>query len=189
MSLVYAHLSLPKRGEIANGDAALVRQDEKGTYLFALIDGLGHGPIAAAATAAALDRLGSASLHLPVLDLMTDLHRALHDTRGAVATLCIVRQRRIEACAVGNVLLTCTNASIPLVLSPGVLGHRVPKFRVCNGELKTGARFALASDGISTKFRLDEFERMKPSAACEAVVTRYRKQEDDATILIADMES
>jgi negative regulator of sigma-B (phosphoserine phosphatase) len=188
VSLVAAYQSVPKRGETANGDAAVVRLDESGRILLAVIDGLGHGPIAAQATAAALVRLAPISLDISVFDLMNELHVALRDTRGAVATACIVRQRRVEACAVGNVMLSCFNASIPLVLSPGVLGHRVPKIRTCSGELKQNARIALSSDGISSKFRLDEFERMKPSIACEAVITRYGKQEDDATILIADMD-
>ena len=48
MSPNVAHLSQPKPGEKANGDAVLVRRDGDALML-AVVDGLGHGPIAAEA--------------------------------------------------------------------------------------------------------------------------------------------
>jgi phosphoserine phosphatase RsbX len=119
---------------------------------------------------------------------MHELHEGLRHTRGAAATVCVIRGNDLEACAVGNVQLSCAPSSVPLVLSPGVLGHRVPKFRVCSCHLKPRTRLALATDGISTRFRLDEFERMNPTDACKVILMRHRKVEDDATILIADMD-
>jgi negative regulator of sigma-B (phosphoserine phosphatase) len=175
-------------GQSANGDAVVVRRDDEDRVLIAVIDGLGHGPVAAEASGAAVAQLEKTSLAIPVLETMQMLHDGLSATRGAAATLCIFRGRHIEVCAVGNVGLSCLGATVPIVLSPGVLGHRVPKFRVCGSELRPGARLALASDGISTRFRLAEFERMRPMDACKAILARHRKTEDDATILIADVE-
>jgi negative regulator of sigma-B (phosphoserine phosphatase) len=188
MNVEVAHLSSPMPGEQANGDAVVVRRDGDERLLIAVIDGLGHGPVAAEASLAAVAVLERASFALPVLETMQMVHEGLRHTRGAVATICIFHGRRIEACAVGNVQVSSTTTSVPLVLSPGVLGHRVPKFRVCSCDLKPGTRLALASDGISTRFRLDEFERMPPAGACKAIFTRHRRLEDDATILIADMD-
>ena len=188
MSIEIAYLSAPMLGETANGDAVLVRRDDANRVLFAVIDGLGHGPVAAEASAAAVATLKAASLGLSVLEMMENLHEELRPTRGAAATLCIVRGRFLEACAVGNVQLSSASSCVPLVLSAGVLGHRVPKFRVCDAELKPGTRLALASDGITSRFRLDEFARMRPGDACKAILTRHRRKEDDATILIADTD-
>jgi len=188
VSFNVAHITSPMPGQKANGDAILVRRQGDDCVLVAVIDGLGHGPVAAEASKAATARLEEMSLDLPVLEAMLMVHESLGQTRGAAGTLCLLRGRHIEACAVGNVLLSSSGSSVPIVLSPGVLGHRVPKFRVCSAELRPGTRLALASDGISTRFRLEEFERMAPADACKAIFARHRKMEDDATILIADMD-
>lgn len=187
MNADVAHISLPKVGEHVNGDAVVVR----GTvtdHLFAVIDGLGHGPIAAEAANAARSVLQTADFGVSVLELMHAVHAKLRGTRGAAATICVVRGQKLEACAVGNVLLTSVNMSIPLVLSAGVLGARVPKFRVCQVDLQPHVRLALFSDGISTKFRLDESRRLHPRDACKLAIERHRKNQDDATILIADLD-
>lgn len=187
MSFDVAHISIPKIGERVNGDAVFVRTGEREQTLLAVVDGLGHGPIAADASRAALESLAKEALEQPVLDLMRAMHVRLQGTRGAAATVCIVRGNKLEICAVGNVQLSCTTSTVPLVLSAGVLGLRVPKFRVCEAQLKPGTRLALFSDGISTRFRLEEVRHLRPHDACKHTMNSYRKNEDDATILIADM--
>lgn len=188
MKATIAHESVPKLGEYVNGDAVLVRRDEADRLLFAVIDGLGHGPAAARASGAAVQYLESAPLDRPLYSLMEALSGALRGTRGAAGTVCVLHAHNLAACAVGNVQLSCTGAEIPLVLSSGVLGHRVPKYRVCEAKLRPRARIALYSDGISSRFRLDEFRQLTPADACKLMLERHRKREDDATILIADME-
>jgi negative regulator of sigma-B (phosphoserine phosphatase) len=183
-----AHISLPKPGERVNGDAIVICTGPKDRMLLAVIDGLGHGPIAAEASGAAVALLKAASLDQSVLMLMQGVHHALKGTRGAAATLCLLTGNKLEICAVGNVQLSCTNTSIPLVLSPGVLGMRVPRYRVCEAQLNKGARLALYSDGISSRFRAEETRHLAPGEACKLTIERYRKNEDDATILIADLD-
>lgn len=189
MNVVASHLSIPKPGERANGDAVLVRKDALGHTLLAVIDGLGHGPGAAEASKAAIARLDASSLTSPVRDVMVAVHEALRGTRGAVGTVCIIDGYKIEACAVGNVQLMCANCSVPLILSAGVLGHTVSKFRIGECLLKPGARIALISDGISARFRLEELRHLGAPEACKAIMERYRRHDDDATVLVADMTS
>jgi negative regulator of sigma-B (phosphoserine phosphatase) len=183
-----AHISVPKSGERANGDAVLVRRSDVGHLLLAVIDALGHGPHAAKAAQAAIACLQEAELDQPLSVLMQKLHERLRDTRGAAGTLCILRGRSLEGCAVGNVQFTCSNTSVPMVLSSGVLGHRMPRLRVCEVEMRSGSRLALFSDGMSSKFRLDESRQLSPQLACQMAFERHRKKEDDCTILIADLE-
>jgi len=183
-----AHITQPMLGERVNGDAVVVR-DEGAVLLLAVIDGLGHGPVAAQAAQVAIEALASQSLHETVLSIAKNLHDRLRGTRGVAATLCLVRGSSIEVCAVGNVQLSSSNATIPLVLSPGVLGSRVAKFHICQGTLRAGARLALFSDGISTRVALDEVRNLAPQEACRHVFERFRKKEDDATILIADIDN
>ncbi|HKU36698.1 MAG TPA: SpoIIE family protein phosphatase [Polyangiales bacterium] len=189
MNATVAHISIPKVSEHVNGDAALVRRTDSGELLLAVIDGLGHGPNAAKATQAALSWLQTAALDAPLAVSMPALHAALRETRGVAATLLILRGDKLEGCAVGNVQFSCMNGTVPMVLSSGVLGQRLPKLRVCEAVLRPGCRIALFSDGISSKFRLDESRQLRPQQACELAMERHRKREDDATILIADLET
>ena len=189
MNATVAHISIPKSGEHTNGDAVLVRRTESGHLLLAVIDGLGHGPNAAKPSQLAVNWLQTAALEQPLSVMMQALHTLLRDTRGAAATLCVIRGDVLEGCAVGNVQFSCMNGSVGMVLSSGVLGQRMPKLRVCEAVLKPGMRIAVFSDGISTKFRLDESRQLRPQQACALAIERHRKKEDDATILIADLEA
>jgi negative regulator of sigma-B (phosphoserine phosphatase) len=181
-----AHISLPMPGELQNGDAVSVRQGVSSIFL-AVFDGLGHGPDAAQASRRAVEALELMAFDVGVHDAMQELHRELRGTRGAAGTLCIIRNSVLEICAVGNVALMCTDCAIPLVLSAGVLGHQVAKFRVGTCKLPPRVRIALLSDGVSTRFRLDEYARLEPQRACQDIMARYRRKEDDASVLIADV--
>jgi negative regulator of sigma-B (phosphoserine phosphatase) len=182
-----SHISLPKAGELANGDAAFCRFDEGPRFLLALIDGLGHGPEAAKVAKSAIERLGEVSLQANLIEIMENLHHHLRGTRGAAATVCLIREGRIAACGVGNVELRSAETPIPFVFSPGILGARVQKFRVCEAPLRLGTRLIMFSDGISTRLRLDSFRALPPKEACAAIMEKARKSEDDATVLVADM--
>ena len=157
--------------------------------MLAVVDGLGHGGAAAAASQAAIRRLETSPMDLPLLEIMRAVHHELDGTIGVSATVCAIHGARLEVCAVGNVRFTSTGSSVPLVPSAGVLGRRVAKFRVCSCDLRPRSWLALFSDGISPSARLSEAEMLTPEAACKAFIARFRKREDDATILVARMES
>jgi phosphoserine phosphatase RsbX len=182
-----SHLSLPKVGELSNGDGAFFRSDEDRRFLLALIDGLGHGPEAAKVAKAAIERLGQVPLTASLLEIMEDVHHHLRGGRGAAGTLCLIRDGKISACGVGNVELRSAETAIPFVFSPGILGARVQKFRVCEAPLKSGTRLVMFSDGISTRLRLELVRALPPPEACAAIIEKHRKSEDDATILVADI--
>ena len=182
-----AHVCLPMPGELQNGDAVIVRHSVAGNCILAVIDGLGHGPDAAHASRAATEVLDLLSFDTSVHDAMQEMHHALRGTRGAAATLCITKDFPLEICAVGNVALMCANCTIPLLLSAGVLGHQVNKFRVGACRLSNRARVALLSDGVSVRFRLEDYKHLEPVDACREIMNRYRRKEDDATVLVADV--
>jgi negative regulator of sigma-B (phosphoserine phosphatase) len=184
-----AQVSSPMPGELQNGDAALIRTSATGDTILAVIDGLGHGPDAAHASRKAIEVLTLMPFQQSVLEAMQEMHQELRGTRGAAATLCIIRDFKLEICAVGNVALMCTGCAVPLVLSPGVLGHQVSRFRVGACEVRHGCRLALLSDGISTRFRLEEYKQLEPARACAEIMSRYRRKEDDASILVADVRA
>jgi phosphoserine phosphatase RsbX len=188
MNLSVAHSSLPMVGEVANGDRALYRVDDQQRAIIAIVDGLGHGREAAVASHAAVECLQSASLQSPLIEIMEQVHQALSGTRGAAATVCIVRARDIEVCAVGNVEVRSADLRLPLVFSAGILGNRVNKFHICRATIAHRARFVMFSDGISSRTPVEDVRRLDPQAACEAIMKKYRRTEDDATVLVADAE-
>jgi hypothetical protein len=188
MKVDAAYASLPKVGETANGDCPIVRTDDSRCTLVAVMDGLGHGPEAALASQRAAQHLLSTNLDAALVQIMEGLHRELAGTRGAAGTVCLIRGGAVEACAVGNVEVRSGELRLPLVSSAGVLGVRVPKFRPCLAQVSSAVRLVLFSDGISSRTRVEDYRRLSPRAACDEIIHRHRRQEDDATVLVADVE-
>lgn len=188
MKALVGHASLPKVGEYANGDRPFYREDGQGRHLFAVIDGLGHGPEAEAATLAGLRFLNEVSLDTSLELLMPGLHDSMRGTRGAAGAVCLVRGNELSACAVGNVELRPQRADVPLVSSAGILGVRVQKFRVCKATLAGPCRLVVFSDGLTNPTSISEFQGASPQLACDGLIHRHRRSYDDATVLIADLE-
>lgn len=187
MKLSVAHHSLPAVGEIVNGDQAIERrQDDQ--HLVAVIDGLGHGQGAHAASTAGVRYLLEVDFSLPLMDVMAGMHDAMGGTRGAAATVCVFRPGKVEACAVGNVELRTGSLRLPLVASPGVLGVRVSRFRCCETQISRAARLILFSDGISSRVRFEDLSHLGPGEFCEVVMDRHRKDHDDSTVMAIDVE-
>lgn len=186
--LTIAHRSRPKDGERANGDAVVLRQEGERTLL-AVIDGLGHGELAALAAARAVEFLRTWPLEGELLAAMQGMHEALRGTRGAAASLCLLTGSLLVCCGVGNVEIRCLGAKVPILPSPGVLGARVLQFRICRGELTPGCRLVIFSDGISQRSPLDVLRRLEPEALCDELMGNHRKPTDDATVVVCDLEA
>lgn len=182
------HVSLPKVGERANGDGAFLRIDQAERALFGVVDGLGHGPGAEAVSVAATDYLNEVSLEAALDSIMEGLHVVLAGSRGAAATVCLLKGMELEVCAVGNVELRSGDMKFPLVYSAGILGVNVRRFRVCSAAVVRPARFVAFSDGISTRANTDDVRQLTPRDACHFIMQRYRREADDATVLVADLE-
>jgi len=194
MKLKVSEATRPKVGEQVSGDAALARAGD-GEWLLAVVDALGHGPVAAEVARAAVDYLQKAEIATDVRTLVTGLHAALRDTRGAAAMVCRLSARQahmqLEGCGVGNVELRTTGiaSAVPVVLSPGILGGTVRQFRVFRGELGLQSRLAIFSDGISGRFTLDSLRQLTPAQACARLMSENGRAHDDATVVIADCEN
>ncbi|MGK4004788.1 SpoIIE family protein phosphatase [Sorangium sp. So ce1036] len=178
---------MPKDGERVSGDAAYVRACEDGA-LFAVIDGLGHGERAAAASGVALEALAEAPERDDVRALVDRVHARLRGTRGAAGMICRLRDGRLQGCGVGNVELASQGTRVQWLQSPGILGASLGKVRIFDAQLAPGDRLVLFSDGVSPRFDLSVFRGMKAAEACRALMSRHRRSHDDSTVLIADIE-
>lgn len=187
MNVAIEHRSRPRVGEDCSGDAVVVA--ELGTsFAVAVIDALGHGPAAADVAERAVRFLDGNLDAGNVQRTMQGLHDSLRGTRGAAAFVCALDGRRLSACSVGNVDMKSLGTRVPVVLSPGILGINVRRMRVFEATIQTSSRLAIFSDGISTRFALEDTGGLDPGAACSWVLERYAYEHDDATVLVADVE-
>ncbi len=179
--------TVPRDGETHNGDAAFVRIGAV-TWL-AVIDGLGHGDKAAQASSRAVEILGrDADDDHSIEAVMAEIDAALVGTRGAGALVCRVIRGKIEVCSVGNVALRSTPTPVGILLTPGILGRQVRRFRVLGADLSAPGRLLMFSDGIRRTASLEAVAGLDPGAACDAIIANHRDIADDSTVLIAAVD-
>ncbi|MCU0656343.1 MAG: SpoIIE family protein phosphatase [Polyangiaceae bacterium] len=178
--------SLPADGEVENGDAFVLRGSPQ-EALIVVVDALGHGPKAAEAARLAIAFLDAFPWpsSQSVVPLIEGLHEALRGSRGAAALALLLRGAEVEGCGVGNVDLRCVQASLPVTLTPGILGSRMSKLRVIRGRVNPGARLFLFSDGLSSRSPFHELSLAPPEDACAQALRAHRYSRDDATLAAA----
>jgi negative regulator of sigma-B (phosphoserine phosphatase) len=157
--------------------------------MIAVIDALGHGPKAAAVARRALEGLSAFPVDGGVVDVIRRLHDHLRGTRGAAGTVCVLRGSKLEGVGIGNVDLRVVGVRLSVALTPGVLGGSMSKPFLFGGDVGPGTRLVLFTDGISSRLDLGAVQGLAPAAACRAVMERSRHAHDDATIVVADVES
>jgi len=178
------------RGE-RSGDRAVVLEGPH-SVLVAAIDGLGHGPAAAAAAdvaAAVLEQHGANDL----VELFSRCHKALASTRGAVMTVARLHVRgEMEWVGVGNVEARLLHpggdrgATQAPVLFGGVLGGnlgRVP--RTSTVPLHRGDLLLMATDGVRPDFATVVPAAAGAQAIADHVLARCHRGNDDALVVAA----
>lgn len=172
----------PRRGEKVSGDAIVVRQAGTRT-LFAVIDALGHGPVAHETAQLAVQHLEEKDIQLPAAELMKSVHEALRGSRGAAVTLGVIDGRSIEVVGVGNVELRCRHGYVPFASTPGIVGMGMRRLRVASAELQPASRLFIFSDGISRRVDLQVADALSANEAATTLLSRYGNLNDDASIL------
>ena len=174
-------------GEIVCGDGWTLRRTDAGWYAF-VVDGLGHGPLAAdaarAATAAAVDQ--------PPALALADAHRRMNGTRGgAGAYLRASRRDGVLACAsVGNVCASVISSGRAkgLPAQNGTLGGHFPsRVNETQVPLSAGDLVVVHSDGIGTRWSLDAYPGLAtrhPAVVAGVLWRDFARGRDDATVLV-----
>jgi phosphoserine phosphatase RsbX len=182
----FAHVSRPKRGEAHCGDAVGVF-GSNGTRLFAVTDGLGHGPEAQHASEKALSVI-SGLWQSDMESIIWSCHERLRDTRGLALFLCRYTEGAeglLECAGVGNVeCKVFGREGIAPFPRDGIVGHRLRKVTPFQYPCDPGLTVAVYTDGIHGSFNLSEFGGLEPGTAVEAILGRFGKDYDDATVLV-----
>ncbi|MFF7355839.1 SpoIIE family protein phosphatase [Streptomyces filipinensis] len=167
-----------------------------GTLLTLLLaDGLGHGPKAAHASAAAVAELRHAA-HLPPAEMMRRLHTALRPTRGAAVVVAQLDTERAELAfaGIGNAgaRLRTAEGWTSLVSHPGIVGAYFPAHvPVRRMPWRQGSLLVVHSDGLPSRWTPPNDPQLlaRDPAVLAAAVLRdagslARPVRDDTTVAV-----
>jgi len=183
-------IARPITGERSNGDGFAARVlDGRGQVV--VCDGLGHGPLAEAATQAALRAFDTAPAAGPAT-VVEHLHRALRGTRGAaimVAELDPVGATVLCA-GLGNIAgaIVAPGYRRQLVTVPGIAGTQARGLREFSYPFPAEGALVLHSDGVTGRWTLDEYPGLltrTPIAIAATLLRDYGIRRDDASVLVA----
>jgi hypothetical protein len=191
--LDWAIAGRPLAGQDVSGDRATV-QITRNRCVIAVIDGLGHGPQAAAAAALAA---GVVERHRaePLDALLLLVHEKLVESRGAAATFAIVDgdTGRIDWLGVGNVdgmIIRADETARPrtsgVFLCRGILGYQQPDIRRQEPvQLEDGDTIVIATDGVRGDLAADVRHETPVERMAGALLDAHATPDDDALVLVA----
>jgi serine/threonine protein phosphatase PrpC len=193
--LDWAVAARPIPGQSVSGDQCVVEVTET-EALLAVIDGIGHGPEAAAAAEKAVDVLRENPAE-PVEVLLVLCHTALARTRGAAITVASISATSgsMTWLGVGNVeavLLRGVPGKVPgssshewALLLGGIVGHQLPTLRPRIVDLQPGDTLLMATDGIARSFAEDASVMVGPARLADRILENLARPNDDALVLAA----
>lgn len=183
-----AEQALP--GEERSGDRAVVTFANQHA-LAAVVDGLGHGPEAAAAAEAA-SKVLERSAQRDVIATVNECHRALRSTRGAALSAAVFdcRTHALTWVGIGNVEARLLRGARPvpmaesLLLHRGIVGHELSQLSARTTAIRRGDVLILATDGIQPRFA----DSLVPNGSCreiaDQILNNYASGHDDALVLV-----
>jgi anti-sigma regulatory factor (Ser/Thr protein kinase) len=194
--LTCAGLVRPITGETECGDVFGAVQTGD-TLTAILCDGLGHGPLAAAAARAGVAAVLEEPASEPAV-LLERVHRRMSGTRGgAVGIAQLTRAGTAGAGGAGGARFAGLGNIAASILSggsrrsmlsvPGIAGHQARAIRQFDYEVPAGAAVILHSDGISSRWEaaaVPGLEARDPLLVAAVLLAEAGVHRDDAGILV-----
>jgi len=182
-------ISVAKHGETVCGDAWQVLHQPDGV-LTMIADGLGHGLMAGAASAAAIAAIDPRQ-GTGVAERLRDVHVGLQHTRGAAVGIAEVRPHSgtLRFAGIGNIAAAITRVGVTrhAVSLNGTLGHEARQFRDYSYPWDSDGLLVMHSDGLGSHWSIDEYPglRQRHTATIAAVLYRdFNRHRDDVTVLV-----
>ena len=177
------------RGETECGDAWRVVADRQLVTVL-LVDGLGHGPEAAATAAIATAMFPRLAKSPPDATLL-QMSEAMRSSRGAALSVAVIDQaaRLTRFSGVGNVdgRVLAGGHNEHLIPQNGIVGHTMPVVQSSSAPWPAGARLVMHSDGIASRWRLDAYPGLSaahPALVAGVIYRDFGRDRDDATVLV-----
>ena len=177
----------PITGETECGDAyGVVLTDSAVTAV--LCDGLGHGPLAAAAAAAGV----AAVLDDPAAEpaaLLERAHGRMSGTRGGAVGIVRIAGKQARFAGLGNVAASVVSDGQrkSMISIPGIAGVQARTIRQFEYEAPPGSAVILHSDGVSSRWEaaaLPALEARDPLLIAAVLLAEAGVHRDDAGVLV-----
>ena len=182
-------VAVPKPGQTVCGDGwGFIQAGPRALVL--VTDGLGHGPLAATASARALEvfRAHAADSAVAIVQRM---HEALRPTRGAAVGLAEIDRNvgLVRFVGVGNIAGSIvTDGTVrSLVSHHGTMGHDVRKIQEFQYPWRSDALLVLNSDGLGTRWDLAAYPGLAqrhPTLVAAVLYRDFGRGNDDATAVV-----
>lgn len=183
-------IRVPKTGETACGDAWSMALHPQGAT-FMLADGLGHGPEASRAAAAAVETLRGREAE-PAVRILDLAHSRLRPTRGAAVAVLRHDAPRGEVAfaGVGNLsaVLVDGAARRSMVSHSGIVGHNIHRSEEFRYPWPTTALLVAHTDGLESQWDLSKFPGLAaahPSIVAAVLFREHSRKRDDVAVLVA----
>jgi anti-sigma regulatory factor (Ser/Thr protein kinase) len=180
-----------------NGDAYVVKT-WPGHALIGVIDGLGHGPLAAKAAVAAKNYVET-HYDRPLMNLFKGVGRACLGTRGVVMALVLFKKDidenaplKMRFAGVGNVEVRVRGGErMRFTYRRGIIGLRAPDPVVSEHSWHNENILVMYSDGIRSHWQWEAFlsnekndRRISAQKLAQTMLHRLARERDDATIVV-----
>lgn len=176
----------PMTGQESCGDAFAVRYDD-GVPSLLVADGLGHGPLAAIASSAAVRAFLDAPSGPPVA-LLGRVHAALSGTRGAAVSIAQVNRGVLHHAGIGNISGTVHgDRARGLVSHPGIAGVPGRPLRETTYPVERGDVVVLHSDGLTNRWSLKDYPGLaarSPLVIAGVVHRDFAVRPDDSCVAV-----
>jgi anti-sigma regulatory factor (Ser/Thr protein kinase) len=188
--LEFGAISVPVLGEVECGDLWRIATHGNATAIL-VVDGLGHGPLAATAASAAAAAFGSRPFDVPS-ETVQNMHHALAGGRGAAAACALIdsANSKLSFSGVGNISGSVVSAarSRGMVSHNGILGVQLLRKQQFEYDCHPGDRVVMHSDGLSARWSLKAYPGLflRHAAVIAAVLYRdHARPRDDVTVVVS----
>lgn len=180
----------PNLGEDLCGDGWAVEQGPRRTLIL-VVDGLGHGPVAAEASREAI-RLFHVNFSLGPAAMIEVIHAGLRSTRGAAAAVAEIDpdDRIVRFSGVGNIsgVIITRGGKRQMASYNGTLGHTARKVAEFSYPWSDDAVLVEHTDGLTGHWDLDRYPGLvtrTPSVIAGVLQRDFRRGRDDVTVVVA----
>ena len=184
-----AAVMLPMASEDVSGDGWDIVENGP-RKLIIVVDGLGHGPLAAEAARLAI-KIFQRESSKTILEILESIHVGLRQTRGAAAAIAEINleTKSVSFAGIGNIAGTLVTQSTHrnMVSYSGTLGQEIYKMKQFQYELVEGAVLIMHSDGLGSHWDVQKYPGIlarTPALIAGMLFRDFDKGRDDTTVVV-----
>jgi anti-sigma regulatory factor (Ser/Thr protein kinase) len=185
----YGAVTVPVQGETQCGDAYRV-QALGARCSVLVVDGLGHGPLAAEASRVAVEVFSKRPDEEPAAAISA-IHDALRSTRGAAVAIARIDPAAgtVRFCGLGNIAAAVADAggTRRMVSHNGTAGQGSPRFKEFVYPWSPAATLVMHSDGLMSRWAIEAYQGIlsrHPSLIAGALYRDFERGRDDTTVVV-----